>query len=72
METLYLVQVWPDGPEGKQKYQHYQKVYADSPKEAAEMSYGRSLHERGSNHQLRAQVHVTTIGKIRKISFYER
>ena len=72
METLYLVQVWPDGPDGKQKYQHYQRVYAGSPQEAAETSYGGPLHERGSNHQLRAQVHVTTVGKIGKLSFYER
>lgn len=48
METLYLVQVWPDGPDGMKKYQHYQRVYADSPQEAAETSYGGPLHERGS------------------------
>ena len=72
METPYLVQVWPDGLDGKEKYQHYQKVYAHSPKEAAETSYGGPLHERGSNHQLRAQVQVTTTGKIRKIPFFER
>ena len=50
METPYLVQVWPDGPDGAAKYQHYQKVYADTPKEAAERSYGSSLYEHGNNH----------------------
>jgi hypothetical protein len=72
METPYLVQVWPVGPDGAEKYQHYQKVYADTPKEAAETSYGKPLHEHGSNHQLRAQVQVTIVGRIKKLSFYER
>ena len=72
METLYLVQIWPDGLDGMQKYQQYQKVYADSAKEAAETSYGGPLHDHGKDQQLRVHVQGTIVGRIKKLSFYER
>jgi hypothetical protein len=73
METPYLVQVWPDGPDGKQKYLKYQTVYAGYPKEAAEKLYGGPLCiKQKSNHQLRARVQVTIMGKVSRIPFFER
>ena len=66
METGYLVQLWP---EGKWDNKPYQKVYAASPKEAAEKLYGGTLHDEGSNAQIRAQVRIA--GKSTGIVFYE-
>jgi hypothetical protein len=66
MQT-YWVQLWPDG---KWDGNPYQTVDASSPQEAAETLYGRPLDERGSNHQLRAQVRVA--GMSSGIVFYDR
>jgi hypothetical protein len=65
METMYWVQLWPDGKwDGKP----YQKVYAASPKEAAEKLCGESLHEQGNHSQIRAQVRIA--GRSAGIVFY--
>lgn len=66
--SLFQVQLWPNGKwDGKD----YQKVDAESAKEAAEKLYGSTLSERGSNFKIRARVRrlgdIKTTGSI----FYE-
>jgi hypothetical protein len=63
----YWVQSRPDG---KRDGNPYQKVDAGSSKEAAETLYVRPLDERGSNHELRAQVRVA--GRSSRIAFSDR
>lgn len=66
----FRVRWFPDGPEGEATSE--QTLNGGSPKEAAERLHGGPLHEQGANHQLRAQVRVTIIGKTYKILFFER
>lgn len=47
--SVYQVKLYPDG--------EYEKVEAQTAKEAAETQYGRELFDIGSNHQLRVMVH---------------
>jgi hypothetical protein len=66
--SLFQVQLWPNGKwDGKD----YQKVEAESAKEAAEKLYGSALSESGSNFKIRARVRrlgdIKTTGSI----FYE-
>jgi hypothetical protein len=53
MQT-FQVQLWA---EGKWDGKPYQKVDAETAKEAAEKLCGRPLSETGSNYQIRARVH---------------
>jgi hypothetical protein len=53
VEAPYSVRLWPDG---KCDLTGYRKVYARSPKDAAEKLYGGPLSEIGSMTSIRAQV----------------
>jgi len=66
--AIYQVQLWPDGKwDGKD----YQRVEANSAKEAAEKLYGGELSEKGSNYKIRAQVRLLGELKAHPTVFYE-
>ena len=51
--AIFQVQLWPDG---KWDGQDYQKIEAETAKEAAEKLYGGVPSDEGSNYKIRAQV----------------
>jgi hypothetical protein len=67
MATFY-VQLWPDGTWDQEGYR---QVEALSAQEAAEKLYGRTLQDRGSNSQIRAQVRSFFGAKHSPVVFYE-
>lgn len=48
--SIFQVRLFPDG--------EYEKVEAETAKDAAKLKYGSELSEIGSNHQLRVMVHA--------------
>lgn len=64
----YRVQLWPNGEWDRKDYQ---TVEAATPKAAAGMLCGCPLRERGSLHQIRAQVRLSGDFKNAATIFYE-